>query len=206
MTEVVSYLANNPNKKLHIEASYLEKEKIDTAIFSNLGMMRATYMAKYLEAKGLDNEQIAIESKLNTFEKLNENKLIGGLHLAIKKRQILSPKREKQLLQQALTVRFETGEDLILDSLALSIFVDDVQKMFLQNLKTNLLIVGYADEVGEEAYNEKLSSRRAKAVKEFLISKKVDAKKLKIRFNGEINLPFHSDNLNRCVMLQLIEV
>ncbi|MGB1205358.1 MAG: OmpA family protein [Chitinophagales bacterium] len=205
LVKTVDYLSKNPNKELHIEASYLKKETIDTAIFSNLGDMRALHLAKYLEAKGLDKKQIVTKSELNTFDKVNENNLTGGVHLWIQDKRLLSLERERQLLNHALTVRFETAEVQILDSLALNMFADNVQKIFLQNKNINLLIVGYADQVGNELYNQKLSLKRAKTVKQFLINKNINTSKLRIKYKGEIDLPFNSDYLNRCVMLQLID-
>ena len=157
-----------------------------------------------MQAKGLDSKQIATASQLNTFEKVNENKLIGGVSMSIEMFRLVSIEREKQLLKQKLAVRFETGEAMILDSLALSIFADDVQKMFLQNKKVRLEIIGYADEIGNEMYNQDLSLKRATAVKQFLINKGLKTDKLIMKHKGEKELPFYSDSLNRCVILQLV--
>ena len=50
-------------------------------------------------------------------------------------------------------------------------------------VKFNLL--GYADDVGLEAYNLRLSKNRAIAVKEYLVQKGVDSNRLKIKGHGE---------------------
>ena len=48
-----------------------------------------------------------------------------------------------------------------------------------------LLITGHADRIGTTKYNQKLSERRAKAVKEYLVSEGVDANRLETDAKGE---------------------
>ena len=45
-------------------------------------------------------------------------------------------------------------------------------------------IVGYADRIGNAAYNEKLALNRAKNVRDFLVAKGVKAKKIEVRSLG----------------------
>jgi len=49
----------------------------------------------------------------------------------------------------------------------------------------SVTIVGYADRVGNAAYNEKLSLKRAEAVRAYLVSKGVSAKKLHVVSKGK---------------------
>lgn len=46
-------------------------------------------------------------------------------------------------------------------------------------------VVGFADNMGNAAYNEKLALRRAKAVRDFLVKKGVKAKKIEARSLGK---------------------
>ncbi len=46
-------------------------------------------------------------------------------------------------------------------------------------------IVGYADRIGNAAYNEKLALNRAKNVRDYLVSKGVKAKKIEVRSLGD---------------------
>ncbi|MCL6555559.1 MAG: OmpA family protein [Burkholderiales bacterium] len=48
-----------------------------------------------------------------------------------------------------------------------------------------LLITGHADRIGSEKYNMKLSERRAKAVKDYLISQGIEANRLETAAKGE---------------------
>ncbi|MFC5550452.1 OmpA family protein [Massilia aerilata] len=48
-------------------------------------------------------------------------------------------------------------------------------------------IVGYTDRLGSTKYNQKLSQRRADAVREYLVGKGIDAKRLQAHGKGETN-------------------
>ena len=52
---------------------------------------------------------------------------------------------------------------------------------------TDVDIVGYTDRLGSTKYNQKLSKRRADAVREYLVGKGVDAKRLQSHGKGEAN-------------------
>jgi OOP family OmpA-OmpF porin len=60
------------------------------------------------------------------------------------------------------------------------------QKADSINLET-VIATGYTDSIGTEAYNMKLSQRRANAVKNYLISKGVDADHIYAEGKGESN-------------------
>jgi len=49
----------------------------------------------------------------------------------------------------------------------------------------NLVIVGYADRIGNAAYNEKLALKRAESVRDYLVSKGIKAKKIEVRSLGK---------------------
>ncbi len=56
----------------------------------------------------------------------------------------------------------------------------------LQGMNTEVVItVGHADAIGTEAYNQKLSIRRAQAVKDYLISKGVEASRVYTEGKGK---------------------
>lgn len=56
----------------------------------------------------------------------------------------------------------------------------------LQNMDVEVVVaVGHTDSIGTEAYNKKLSERRAEAVKAYLVSKGVDPQKVYTEGKGE---------------------
>jgi OOP family OmpA-OmpF porin len=48
-----------------------------------------------------------------------------------------------------------------------------------------VIATGHTDSVGTDAYNQKLSVRRATAVKKYLVSKGIDANRIQIEGKGE---------------------
>ena len=50
-----------------------------------------------------------------------------------------------------------------------------------------ILTTGYADRIGSDAYNQKLSAARAESVKAYLVSKGVDAKLIQTEGRGELD-------------------
>lgn len=48
-----------------------------------------------------------------------------------------------------------------------------------------ILVTGHADRIGKDAYNQKLSERRAAAVKDYLVSQGVDGKRVETAAKGE---------------------
>lgn len=54
-----------------------------------------------------------------------------------------------------------------------------------ENPEAQAELIGYADEIGSESYNQELSMRRANMVKDILVSSGVDASRLTVTGNGE---------------------
>ncbi|MBE0619068.1 MAG: OmpA family protein, partial [Burkholderiales bacterium] len=50
-----------------------------------------------------------------------------------------------------------------------------------------IIAVGYTDSIGSKAYNEALSLRRAASVKEYLVSKGIEANRIQTEGKGEAN-------------------
>lgn len=73
----------------------------------------------------------------------------------------------------------------------------------------SVIITGHTDSSGPEAYNQRLSERRANAVRDYLISQGADASKLEARGAGESQPAFGNDTkagraMNRRVEFQVI--
>jgi OOP family OmpA-OmpF porin len=66
--------------------------------------------------------------------------------------------------------------------------LDEIAIVLQQNPSlTDITITGYTDRIGKPKYNQKLSERRANAVREYLVSKGIDGSRLKAVGQGEAN-------------------
>ncbi len=89
--------------------------------------------------------------------------------------------------------------------------LDNVVKLLLENPEIKVEISAHTDDVGSDAYNQKLSEKRAKSVVEYIIKKDVIKEKLISKGYGETQplAPNDSDEnraKNRRVELKIIEV
>jgi OOP family OmpA-OmpF porin len=66
-------------------------------------------------------------------------------------------------------------------------------------------VTGYADRLGSEKYNLKLSQRRADAVREYLVNKGVDGSRLKAYGKGEANPVVTCTEKNRAALIKCLE-
>jgi OOP family OmpA-OmpF porin len=66
--------------------------------------------------------------------------------------------------------------------------LDEIANALNSNREINdVVITGYTDRIGSDKYNQKLSERRAVAVKNYLTGKGIDANRLKAEGKGEAN-------------------
>lgn len=69
----------------------------------------------------------------------------------------------------------------------------------------NVVITGYTDRIGSAQYNQRLSERRAAAVKNYLISKGVDGNRLNAQGKGEANPVVVCTNKKRPALIKCLE-
>jgi OmpA-OmpF porin, OOP family len=116
-------------------------------------------------------------------------------------------KAEMEALKKAFdNLLFETGKDVIMHSSYTSL--DELAAALKANPQAKLYIEGHTDNVGEDYANMQLSENRARAVKNYLISKGVNEWNFKIAWYGETHPVTTNDTeegrrLNRRVELQI---
>jgi OmpA-OmpF porin, OOP family len=69
----------------------------------------------------------------------------------------------------------------------------------------NVMIIGYADRLGSDKYNQKLSERRAMSVKNYLAGKGIDVGRLKAEGRGEANPVVMCTDKNRPALIKCLE-
>ncbi|MBS1208162.1 MAG: outer membrane protein precursor [Proteobacteria bacterium] len=70
---------------------------------------------------------------------------------------------------------------------------------------TNVNIIGYTDRLGSEKYNQKLSQRRADAVKTYMTNKGIDGKRLTATGRGESNPVVECSEKGRSALIKCLE-
>jgi OOP family OmpA-OmpF porin len=84
--------------------------------------------------------------------------------------------------------------------------LDDIANVLNSNTGIdNVVITGYADRIGSHKYNQKLSERRASAVKDYLVAKGVAANRLNAVGRGEENPVVTCNNKKRADLIKCLE-
>jgi outer membrane protein OmpA-like peptidoglycan-associated protein len=66
-------------------------------------------------------------------------------------------------------------------------------------------ITGYTDRIGTDSYNQKLSERRAKAVKDYLVAQGVEASRLEAVGRGEANPVVECNDADKAALIKCLE-
>ncbi len=69
----------------------------------------------------------------------------------------------------------------------------------------NIIITGYTDRIGSDKYNQKLSERRAQAVKAYLVSKGIDGSRLSAVGKGEANPVVECSQKQMAALIKCLE-
>ena len=84
--------------------------------------------------------------------------------------------------------------------------LDEIASLLNNNPGINdVVISGYADRLGSAKYNQKLSERRANAVKDYLVGKGVAANRLKAEGRGQANPVVECHDKKRADLIKCLE-
>uniref|UniRef100_UPI004049AE0D OmpA family protein n=2 Tax=Flavobacterium sp. TaxID=239 RepID=UPI004049AE0D len=82
--------------------------------------------------------------------------------------------------------------------------IDFLVTYLRKNPAASVTIIGYADEIGDSAYNQKLASDRAESVKNMVIKAGIDAARISIKSGGEDNSVDPESDLARTIVRRVV--
>lgn len=204
LTQVASFLKENPEAKLVITGHYLEKEK-ETAdkshYYNDLGLARAyTIVDKLIEEYKISRYRIRAFSKVDYDEPIDEplSFNIKGYTPPVANYNEADTAFLKQVQNSIKDItfndksaRFAYNSKEFEPRASFEIYVDSLRNYFELNPNDYLLIIGHTDSKGTKAYNRRLGRKRAESVKAYLRAKGVEAK-IRTQSKGE-NSPLVPD-------------
>lgn len=112
------------------------------------------------------------------------------------------PTAQVERVNEGINVTFESGLMFPINSYAISeSYKSDLTsaaEVFNKYPETNIVIEGHTDDTGSDEINMTLSQKRAEAVRDFFISKGVDANRLQAKWYGETQPKYpNTDEENR---------
>lgn len=154
----------------------------DAAVFRIEG--EDTEMLKFVTVivNGMAKKALRSSDKLFRFETLQaqEAKLKP---MEVPDVPIMLEKEEEEILKKAFSnLEFETGKDIIKQGSLSSL--DELAELMKKKSSWKLKLSGHTDNQGNAAANLKLSERRAKAVKNYLVKKGIDDSRFKVEWFG----------------------
>lgn len=82
--------------------------------------------------------------------------------------------------------------------------IDFLVTYLRKNPASKVTLIGYADEIGNTAYNQKLASDRAESIKNMIIKAGVDANRIEIKSGGEDNSVDPESDLARTIVRRVV--
>ncbi|WP_255068975.1 OmpA family protein [Lacihabitans sp. LS3-19] len=105
---------------------------------------------------------------------------------------------EVERIEEGIKVTMKSGILFAFNSSELSSeskkSIQDLANTLIEYPNTDILVAGYTDNIGTEAYNLKLSERRAKAVSSLLNAYNVKSSRLVVKGYGESNPAYSNDS------------
>ncbi len=167
-------------KKLHINAPYFSTENNATD-FDNLGLARAEALKNLLSGSIVDSliitkGKLAEDSAGNApdFIEYNKNWIKWQVDNDFVKE-----------LDQKTLIYFPYNSTKEIRNKAILSYMNNVADDMKKHPELMILIVGHTDNTGSEASNQLLGLKRANRIKNWLVAKGINAKRIQVKSEGE---------------------
>lgn len=133
----------------------------------------------------------------------------GMFHFPKEVEQVVLTPQEQEIVKKAFdNLEFATGKDIIKTESFASL--DELAGLLQKHTSWKLKIEGHTDNVGQPQKNMLLSQKRSEAVKKYLVSKGVDAKRFEVKWYGQTkpiapNTTEEGRQKNRRVEMTIVE-
>ena len=164
---VAKHLLQNPEKQLNITAFFRESEKeIKSGFYENLGVARAAEIRQELMRRGIEEDRITLDYGMSQSASFNEPALF----------EVYSPLADGSFERRKFTfhnmtftqAEFRFDSDKFQPGEPFRLYADSVKTYLELNPQKRLVIIGHADFIGQQDYNEDLGMRRAENARQYL--------------------------------------
>ena len=182
MDSLAAYLSANPGKLLTITGLYAPDE-VNTTIFSDLGIARASEIKNWLLGKGLADSMFSLKSRLKNDMVFSNDSLRGGIYFTFVNKIAASEiKLANEQKYESIFKPFDlyfpaaVSEYILTDQS--QIFLEEAKKYFLKNENKKLILTVYSDDKDSTESNHALSEKRINSLKRKFISSGISADRL----------------------------
>lgn len=187
---IAIYMADNKGFDTSKPIATYQVPSIIRDPYSNIGVINVEAMKK-------QNDNSVVSGPLQIKPVANSNPLLNSSMQASVKTSVKGNAPVTDLEVLGLNnILFGYNSDLLTKEEISKL--DRVEPILQERKDTRLVVRAFCDSRGSFEYNKKLSLKRAGAVKAYLVSKGVDARRISVEWFGEDNPVNNCDDLRKC--------
>lgn len=181
--DVAKYFALNPNARLVIYGAYDPNNELITS--DSLGVARAQFLKERLVRSGLNPDRIltlGVQQNLK-FDARDRN--YRGISMEFKQLPVLDSEdiEQEEITHKILFSAFD--QETFRPDATLRTYADELLAYLNKNPSKTVLVIGHTDNLGDNEYNKWIAQQRAKNVKDYLVSRGIEERKILAISKGE---------------------
>lgn len=196
MDSLAAYLSANPGKLLIITGLYAQDE-VNTTIFPDLGIARASEIKNWLLGKGLSDSMFSLKSRIKKDMVFSNDSLRGGIYFTfvskIAASEIkLANEQKYESIFKPFDLYFPAAVSQYILTDQSQKFLEEAKKYFLENEDKKLILIVYSDDKDSTELDRTLSEKRINVLKRNFISSGISADKI-VTEQRKLNLKTGND-------------